>query len=200
MTEDANGLVTAVLRPGERLLWAGRPDPGVVFVPADAVAIPMSLAVTSFLGFWLYAVATGGAPLFFLLWGAMLGVLSLYMLIGRFIVRRIRLQRTRYALTDRRALVLNTTGLDRTEASVSMWGPVTVRRSKDGEHGSVEFVPAGGGRYPAWFVEAGLYPWARSDAVAFRDVADFEPLATAVETVQRVHDEHRRAASEDDLD
>jgi hypothetical protein len=31
------------LRPGEQLLWSGRPDPNVRFTPADAFLVPFSI-------------------------------------------------------------------------------------------------------------------------------------------------------------
>lgn len=44
--EDAG--VVGWLRPGEHVLWRGRPDPAVIFAPQDAFLVPLSIVWTGF--------------------------------------------------------------------------------------------------------------------------------------------------------
>lgn len=93
------------LERGERLLWEGAPAAGLRWQTADWVLVPFFAAWTGFAVFWTAAAAGMGAPLLFAAFGLPFVALGLFMTAGRFFwdahVRRL----TRYALTDRRALV-----------------------------------------------------------------------------------------------
>src|SRR5947199_5117480 len=93
------------LRPGERLLWTGRPDPAVLFGPKDLFLIPFSLMWGGFAIVWEAAVITSGDNPFFVLWGIPFVLIGLYMIAGRFLFKRRRKQKTVYGLTEERALV-----------------------------------------------------------------------------------------------
>jgi hypothetical protein len=69
------------LRPGEQLLWHGRPDPRVWFAPADAFLIPFSILWCAFAVFW-EASAAGAGPVFAALWGIPFVVAGLYLSSG----------------------------------------------------------------------------------------------------------------------
>lgn len=182
----------ALLRPGEQLLWTGRPDPSALLLPSDRFAIPLSLGWVFFMAMWLIGAVSSGMPrVMIVAIGVMVGMLVLYALVGRFVVRWWRAGRLRYGLTDRRAIVLSAGGSTWTDAAVAMGGPVTTNRARDGRHGSVEFVPSADSRYPNWFTESGFFPWMRPGNVAFQNVTDFDALATAVESAQRAHEARR---------
>jgi hypothetical protein len=106
------------LLPGERVLWTGRPSPGLVLRPVDAFLIPFSLLWGGFALFWNIGVWTTGAPHIFKLWGLPFLVAGLYVTVGRFFVDTKLRQRLTYAVTDRRVLIvkdrasLTTTSLD----------------------------------------------------------------------------------------
>jgi hypothetical protein len=98
------------LNTGERLLWVGRPPQGIMFRRSDWVAIPFSLMWGGFAICWECAAsgvfnrgrfnpcpATFGLPFV---------AIGLYMIIGRFFHDAWQRERTWYALTDRRALIL----------------------------------------------------------------------------------------------
>src|SRR5213078_3004984 len=61
--------VQPYLRPQEQLLWAGRPDPRLLFSSSDVFMVPFSLMWGGFAIFWEAGVLGSDAPLFFRLWG-----------------------------------------------------------------------------------------------------------------------------------
>lgn len=97
-------LLQRYLRPGERLLWSGCPDPAATFTPADAFLIPFSVMWGGFAVFWEVGVSAGG-PNFGTIWGLPFVAIGLYFIFGRFFYKRYRKRRTCYGITDQRALV-----------------------------------------------------------------------------------------------
>jgi hypothetical protein len=107
VTDEPDGVIGAVLRPGEQLLWAGRPPLGVRLRAVDAVLIPLSAAVIA-VAVWFvgYGVAWG-APWVFQLFGA---VLIFGLLAGqwdRYVGDARRRGRTFYGVTSERVVVLS---------------------------------------------------------------------------------------------
>jgi hypothetical protein len=94
------------LVPGERIVWAGRPRGGIMFTRQDIFLVPFSLVWCGFAIFWETGVSGAGAPSFFKLWGALFVCIGLYLVAGRFLVDAWIRQGIRYALTDRRVLIL----------------------------------------------------------------------------------------------
>ncbi|HUA40131.1 MAG TPA: hypothetical protein VMA32_01080, partial [Streptosporangiaceae bacterium] len=101
---DAYLQLQQYLRPGERLLWSGRPDPTVWLTAADMFMIPFSILWGGFAIFWEIGVSSGG-PNFGTIWGIPFVALGLYMIFGRFFYKKYRKKRTCYGITDQRALV-----------------------------------------------------------------------------------------------
>ncbi len=96
----------ALLERGERLLWWGRPYPGLALRRRDALLIPFAAAWLGLAVYW-QAEATArepgpGATLF----GAAFIAIGLYMLAGRFLVEAWRRRRTLYAVSARRVIIL----------------------------------------------------------------------------------------------
>jgi hypothetical protein len=115
MSESAHelrGSIQALLAPGESILWIGRPDPrqfrsevAAAFV-SGLIPLSTGLAVLSI----AILVPMGwAAPMFALLIGLLFSAAGLYLLSTPCQARR-KLRRTIYALTDRRALVLDGVG------------------------------------------------------------------------------------------
>jgi hypothetical protein len=100
------------LLSGERIVWTGRPQQGVMFTSRDVFLIPFSLLWCAFVMFWEASVLSmgvaraGGIGLVFPLWGGAFVLVGLYFVAGRFIHDAWIRSRIRYALTDRRALIL----------------------------------------------------------------------------------------------
>lgn len=97
---------------GERILWAGRPNPNRLLAFGDVFLIPFSLMWGGFAIFWETAVIGIGAksghaaPGFFVLWGIPFVLVGQYLIWGRFIYKRWDRQRTIYAVTNQRVLTL----------------------------------------------------------------------------------------------
>jgi hypothetical protein len=132
--------VERFLQPGEQLLWEGGPDPRMVFARQDAFLVPFSLLWTGFAAVWeaaaiLAATALGAAL------GAPLVLLGIYLVAGRFFYKWHDRRQTRYAVTDRRALVVRLGGRQVLHAPVS--GPMAVLRRHDGRHGSALWAVLG---------------------------------------------------------
>jgi hypothetical protein len=187
---DAYMALQRYLRPGEDLLWAGRPDPRVWFAPADAFLVPFSILWCAFAIFWECGVVAGGAPGFFAVWGIPFVAAGLYMVAGRFAYKRYGKGRTVYGVTGQRALIVAPRGF----ADLPLhYQPVTVRRTRDGRHASVDFGSTAfpgrtsafrSRRGPTWYyANTGLEPWARGTGLqfAFYDVADPDAMLAALD-------------------
>lgn len=114
-----------LLLPGEHVLWSGAPDPSALLTSADLFLVPFSLVWTSFSGLGLWTALASGAPAFAVLFLLGFVGIGLFLLVGRFPLRRRTLERTRYVLTDRRALCLNGSALT---AQPADGGPSQVRQ------------------------------------------------------------------------
>jgi hypothetical protein len=95
----------AALEPGERLLWEGAPATGARLRRRDALMVPLSLAWAGFAVFFEVKAALTGAPWLLLMIGGAVVAGAVYFVGGRFLLDSWRRGRTRYALTDRRAMV-----------------------------------------------------------------------------------------------
>ena len=181
------------LRPGERLLWCGRPDPQVWFTPADGFLIPFSILWTSFAIFWEIGVSTssGGSPV-----GAVFGVpflaIGAYMVLGRFLYKRYRKKRTFYGITAQRAMIFVAPGALADMPLLQQ--PANIRRSRDGRHASVVIGPVPAPRRRAgslrtrsaswvYYANTGTEPLARGVVMpfAFYDVADGDAMLSALD-------------------
>jgi membrane protein YdbS with pleckstrin-like domain len=102
---------TGRLLAGERILWSGQPQQGLLLTARDIFAIPFSLAWCGFAVFWTVMVTGASAsdanPAggFFILWGLMFVVIGLYFVFGRFIVDAWVRRGLNYAVTDQRILI-----------------------------------------------------------------------------------------------
>ncbi len=102
--EDDFAWVEPMLRPGEKILWQGRPEKLRATRKADAFMIPFSIFWCGFAVFWEYNVIKIGAPVPFVLFGLFFVCIGLYISVGRFLARRFVAKRTTYAVTDQKIL------------------------------------------------------------------------------------------------
>jgi hypothetical protein len=178
--------------PGEEVLWCGRPDPAVVFADGDALIVPVGILWCAAMAFVAYKVvsidALGG-----LVVGPFLAV-GCYGLVGRFVHKRRRMQRTLYALTSDHVIIMagRAVSVDRITHMQAL-----AERSEDGRHLEVRFEapddPRGlwiGGRMPVTgspgvgklMGNMGMEVRDRAKSpLAFYDVADADALITALE-------------------
>lgn len=136
MAEAPSSQLLGVLR-GERLLWHGRPDANVRFGRNDVSLIPFTVLWAGFAVFWNVMAWRSGAPVFFRIWGLPFLFAGAYLLVGRFLVKKRRKQRTEYALTATRAIVCDSRGSIRDVPLAST--SVEQTRSRDGRHLTVTF-------------------------------------------------------------
>lgn len=107
--------VEAELQSGERITWVDQPIPGRMartMVPLVLFGIPW----TAFAIFWVAGAAKAGGGGFFPLFGVPFILIGLGLLSSPYWTRRAA-RRSIYALTDRRAIVIQG----------SWWGSITVR-------------------------------------------------------------------------
>jgi membrane protein implicated in regulation of membrane protease activity len=183
------------LRPGERLLWVGHPDSRVLFAPADAYLVPFSVIWCVVLGVILTQFLASGSrqqgelAYQVVLW--LFVIVGLYMLVGRFIYKRIRNASTRYAVTTQRALILIGS---RTSLEVPITGRSTAMRvSRNGRHITVTWGAESGTATAGALRQQGTAPntgtdWmsrGRPAPFAFYDVEDPDELREAIETAER---------------
>jgi len=142
MTHQASSQIQNHLEPGERILWSGQPRQGVVLRGSDAFLIPFSLLWGGFAIFWELSVLTQGAPLFFSLWGIPFVVVGVYLIVGRFFVEAKQRERTFYAVTSERVLIVSGV-LQRRVKSLALrtLSDVSLTESRDGS-GSITFGPS----------------------------------------------------------
>jgi hypothetical protein len=148
------------LESGERLLWSGSPDSRRWICQQDAFLIPFSIVWGGFAIFWEATVlssSTARSGVLFPLWGVPFVLIGLYLLVGRFFVRRWVRARTLYAVTDRRVIVIAPSWARR-ESTTSVWlssyPPIESRLASDGRGtlliGSLGPAQRRLGSEPAW--------------------------------------------------
>lgn len=168
------------LRSGERLLWAGVPDPDVTFTPRDAFLVPFSLLWAGFSIFWELSAWSAG-PVFFRIWGVPFVAIGLYIVFGRFIYKRRAKRRTAYGITADRAIVV--LGSSRMLDSPIKGVPLDVRRRNG--HASVTF---GSNPIPMMSIyeNSGMDFFIRSaGCVGMYDVADDAAMLAAIDTARQ---------------
>jgi hypothetical protein len=107
MLENPSDKFRDELNPGERIIWSGQPQQGLMLRPADIFMIPFSIMWGGFAIFWEFNVIASDAPFFFKLWGIPFVLIGLYMIFGRFFVDMAQRGKTYYALTSERVIILS---------------------------------------------------------------------------------------------
>jgi hypothetical protein len=115
------------LLPGETVVWTGQPNPSVIFHREDWGVIPFSLMWGGFAIFWLLGASglwdiwqnkpSHRFELFGIIWGTPFVLVGQYFIWGRFVHHRWKKKHTYYALTSRRALIVEYRLRNRTASS-----------------------------------------------------------------------------------
>lgn len=100
--------VNRELKPGEQILWAGRPRSGLSFEIGDVILIPGLLAWFAALMYALCVNFARRGNLLILMWASPLVLFGIYGLIGRFMFDAFRRSRIFYGLSDRRIIIIKT--------------------------------------------------------------------------------------------
>ena len=107
MNNNATSQIQKHLDPNEKILWTGQPKQGVMLRGYDVFIIPFSLLWGGFIVFWEYTVITQGAPAFFSIFGLPFVALGLYFVFGRFYAEAKQREKTYYAVTSERVLIIS---------------------------------------------------------------------------------------------
>jgi hypothetical protein len=179
--------IRGLLRPGERVLWEGRPDIRAYSLRGAWFLIPFSILWGGFAIFWEYSAITRGAGPFFILWGIPFVAIGLYMAFGRIYVARREAANTSYAITDQRVLV--ETGAFRRRLTQLDLRDLPMAQLEDGGggRGSITFGASGYFRVPPGWPTLGMY----GQPAAFMAIPD---AARVFRTLQDAKDEARAGA------
>jgi len=96
------------LMPEEKVVWSGAPGKGVKFQSIDLLTVPLSFLWAGFAVFWEANAIRVGAPAIFPLGGIPFVLIGAYITVGRFFFDSYVRSRSRYFLTNRRALIVTT--------------------------------------------------------------------------------------------
>lgn len=123
------------LLPGERLLWTGRPQRGVVLQPVDLYIAPFALVWSGA----LVAIAVAD-PVFRNSPVALLFLIgAIYLIAGRFAVDAWARRRLIYAVSDRRAIILRCTRKPRLRSTELRLLPILELHERSGGRGTINF-------------------------------------------------------------
>lgn len=179
MSDDISRLLDVTvfqyLDGGERLLWTGKPRPGLRFRWATLRSLLGSLIWAAVAVFFAINIWRGGATVSnFFVALALLGF-ALYSTVGRVALDGWLRSRTRYAVTDRRVLIIQGVNQPTIQSiELSATSPISCDLRGDGS-GSITFVttqPATTGRRSR-----------RAPPPAFDDIPDAQQVYALIQQV-----------------
>ncbi|MEA2553823.1 MAG: hypothetical protein QOJ65_1999 [Fimbriimonadaceae bacterium] len=176
------------LRPGERLLWTGQPNPNKLLSVADVFMIPFSLMWGGFAFFW-EAMAIGmylktpnfGPGIFFPLFGLPFCAIGFWLIFGRFITLYNTRRRTYYGVTDQR-LIFVTMGSQRGSQFIPIDHELNMQKSvrPDGS-GTLTF---GNTQVPAWASNLPMRRQSAAQIPQFAEISDLPNVAAIIDRQQ----------------
>jgi hypothetical protein len=167
------------LASDEAILWIGRPEVSVNLTRRGLLtAIPFVL----FLVFWESTVASGGGPVFFLLWGVVVACAAGYQTLGRVVVNT---RRTLYAVTTHRVvrLISKRSGDQLDSILVRMIPSISVTAAKSGR-GTILFGPNPRDASPFGFRTSSQQRGNLNDPFSFIKVPDAAAVARLIGSLQ----------------
>ena len=184
---DPNQVFDDDLRPGERLLWTGQPNPTRLLSASDVMLIPFSLMWGGFAFFWeamaigmLFKTGAAAGPgIIMPIFGLPFCAIGFYLIFGRFIVLSNQRRRTYYGVTDQRALFV-TLGRQRNSQYVTFDKDLNVQKSirSDGS-GSLVF---GTTQVPTWAISMMSRNQATGAQIpAFAEIKDAAEVASLID-------------------
>ena len=145
------------LLPGETIVWSGRPGQGLVFTGRDVFMIPFSLVWCTFAFSTIFGTKAGSTSGPLALFSLLFIGVGLYVVIGRFLLDVWVRREMRYAVTDRRILIMRRGPFGKfTALALTQMSDVDVTERADG-HGTVRFGPAA-----SMFANRGFGAWSPS--------------------------------------
>lgn len=130
---------------GQVVLWCGRPDARVVFMPADLVLIPFTVLWAGLPILMGVTALNGGSrmpPGIAIAIIVVFGLFGLYLFVGRFVVKAILNAKTSFVVTASDAIVARGRTITRFPLHQHA---VEITRARRGEHATVYFGDSSGG-------------------------------------------------------
>jgi hypothetical protein len=93
-----------MLREGEMIVWTGKPKNGIRLIESDRIFLPMSIILIGFSGFLDYVMIYYQPGIFYIIITLTLNLIAVYTSIGRFILSKMRREKTFYCITSQRIL------------------------------------------------------------------------------------------------
>lgn len=194
-TPVAFDIFSSELLPGETIEWSGRPNPAVILHREDWLLIPFSLLWGGFAIFWLLGASgmwdvwtnrpTQTFQYFGVIWGTPFVLMGQYLIWGRFVYRRWKKQRTYYALTNRRALIVDSEVRGRASSSAYFENlPMIDKFVRLDGIGSISF----GGPVK------GEWQWGRGNPPRSPTFDDVNDVDSVYQIVVRLRDQSRKSA------
>jgi hypothetical protein len=188
-------IFSSELSPGETIEWTGLPNAAVILHPEDWVAIPFSLLWGGFAIFWFLGASgiwhiwtnrpNQTFQYFGLIWGTPFVLVGQYMIWGRFVYSRWKKQRTYYALTNRRALIVENRLRSRASSSAYFENiSVVDKRARLDGIGSISF---GGPIRVEW-------QWGRRNPPRPPTFDDVDDVDSVYQIALRLYDQARKSA------
>jgi len=168
----------------EEIIWSGRPATGILFTGQDIFLVPFSLLWGGFALFAAFAALTQakepGFPALFVIPFVLIG---LYLIAGRFITDAWLRSGTRYALTNKRILILRTPPFGKfTALNLDRLPEASLSESINGR-GTIRFGPQA-----QWWSGRG------NNFSGWSPALDPTPQFIAIENARSVFDQIQRAA------
>jgi hypothetical protein len=183
MSDNISILFREEIDTDERILWSGLPKQGLILRPSDAFVIPFSLLWGGFTILWETMAVTSGAPISFMLWGIPFVLVGLYLIVGRFFVDAKQREKTYYALTNERVIILS--GLFRRDIrSLNLKNLSDINLSvKNDASGTIMFGPS----HPmAWWYSGLAWPgMGRNTTPAFEMINNAKRVYDLLRKAQR---------------
>lgn len=183
MWNEQKQILQSQLAPDERLLWFGQPRGGILFRPADAFQIPLSLMWGGFAIFWEASVVMTGAPFFFKLWGIPFVLVGLYINFGRFFVDAKQRAKTYYGVTNERVIIVSGLFSRRVKSlNLRTLTDITLDEKANGS-GTITF---GGTSATPWWSNGMTFPgWGPQPAPNFEMIQGAKGIYETIRNAQR---------------
>jgi hypothetical protein len=107
MNHEVEQVVLRELDPGEKLLWTGMPQKGILFRWYDYIFIPAGICTAIFAIVNEAFLIWKGAPAVMIIVGLPFVLIGLTVLFGRFIINAKIREKTFYGVTDKRVIIIS---------------------------------------------------------------------------------------------
>ena len=194
MNPEAMAAIQPELLTGESIVWTGQPNTRVVFHKEDTTLIPFSLLWGGFAIFWEMGVM-GLGPFgtnpsepwsFGVVWGIPFVVVGQYLIWGRFLYAFWKKSRIYYAVTNQRAVAVQSSPSRRVSSVYLDALPMLQKSVRHDGIGTVTFAQT----EPLWSGRRKSGLW---DSISIGDVPSFIDINDADEVYRLVADLREKA-------